>query len=159
MREKQFSSHEKEMNKTFKTIYRNYFLNEIAVDEEDVIGLVEPIQIQDIGEVQSKVDSGNGAYNVIHGDIIDKRGDFIIVQTVNGKKLKKKVVDKVVIHIGSGNKEERPVVLFDIVFDGRHYKDVPFSIADRSENEYPVLIGKDFVSKIDKLIDVDKTED
>ena len=37
--------------------------------------------------------------------------------------------------------------------------DVPFSIADRSENEYPVLVGKDFVSKIDKLIDVDKEED
>lgn len=145
------------MNKTFKTIYRNYFLNEIA-DEEDIIGLVEPISIQDIGDVQSKVDSGNGAYNVLHGIIKGKRGNFIIIDTVNGKKLKKKVVDTVVIHIGSGNKEERPVVLFDIVFDGKQYKDVPFSIADRSENEYPVLIGKDFVSKIDKLIDVDKKE-
>lgn len=145
------------MNKTFKSIYRSYFLNEIAMEEEDVIGLVEPIHIEEIGEVQSKVDSGNGAYNVLHGDIQSKRGNFIIVHTVNGKKLKKKVVDTVVIHIGSGNKEERPVVLFDIVFDGKKYKDVPFSIADRSENEYPVLVGKDFVSKIDKLIDVDKS--
>lgn len=147
------------MNKTFKSIYRSYFLNEIAMEEEDVIGLVEPIHIEEIGEVQSKVDSGNGAYNVLHGNIQSKRGNFIIVHTVNGKKLKKKVVDTVVIHIGSGNKEERPVVLFDIVFDGKKYKDVPFSIADRSENEYPVLVGKDFVSKIDKLIDVDKEED
>jgi hypothetical protein len=145
------------MNKTFKSIYRSYFLNEIAMEEEDVIGLVEPIHIEEIGEVQSKVDSGNGAYNVLHGNIQSKRGNFIIVHTVNGKKLKKKVVDTVVIHIGSGNKEERPVVLFDIVFDGKKYKDVPFSIADRSENEYPVLVGKDFVSKIDKLIDVDKS--
>ena len=145
------------MNKTFKSIYRSYFLNEIAMEEEDVIGLVEPIHIEEIGEVQSKVDSGNGAYNVLHGNIQSKRGNFIIVHTVNGKKLKKKVVDTVVIHIGSGNKEERPVVLFDIVFDGKKYKDVPFSIADRSENEYPVLVGKDFLSKIDKLIDVDKS--
>ena len=87
-----------------------------------------------------------------------KRGDNIIVHTVGDKKLKKKVVDTIVIHIGSGNKEERPVVLFDIVFDGKTYKDVPFSIADRSENEYPILVGKDFVSKIDKFIDVDKEE-
>ena len=110
------------MNKTFKSIYRSYFLNEIAMEEEDVIGLVEPIHIEEIGEVQSKVDSGNGAYNVLHGNIQSKRGNFIIVHTVNGKKLKKKVVDTVVIHIGSGNKEERPVVLFDIVFDGKKYK-------------------------------------
>ena len=144
------------MNKGFKTIYRNYFLNEIA--DNDVIGLVEPITIDSVGDVEAKVDSGNGAYNVLHGDILSKRGDNIIIGTVNNKKLKKQVVDTVVIHIGSGNKEERPVVLFDIVFDGKKYKDVPFSIADRSENEYPVLVGKDFVSKIDKLIDVDKEE-
>lgn len=144
------------MNKGFNTIYRNYFLNEIA--DNDVIGLVEPITIDSVGDVEAKVDSGNGAYNVLHGDILSKRGDNIIIGTVNNKKLKKQVVDTVVIHIGSGNKEERPVVLFDIIFDGKKYKDVPFSIADRSENEYPVLVGKDFVSKIDKLIDVDKEE-
>ena len=144
------------MNRGFNTIYRNYFLNEIA--DNDVIGLVEPITIDSVGDVEAKVDSGNGAYNVLHGDILSKRGDNIIIGTVNNKKLKKQVVDTVVIHIGSGNKEERPVVLFDIVFDGKKYKDVPFSIADRSENEYPVLVGKDFVSKIDKLIDVDKEE-
>lgn len=144
------------MNKGFKTIYRNYFLNEIA--DNDVIGLVEPITIDSVGDVEAKVDSGNGAYNVLHGDILSRRGNNIIIGTVNNKKLKKQVVDTVVIHIGSGNKEERPVVLFDIIFDGKKYKDVPFSIADRSENEYPVLVGKDFVSKIDKLIDVDKEE-
>ena len=144
------------MNKGFNTIYRNYFLNEIA--DNDVIGLVEPITIDSVGDVEAKVDSGNGAYNVLHGDILSRRGVNIIIGTVNNKKLKKQVVDTVVIHIGSGNKEERPVVLFDIIFDGKKYKDVPFSIADRSENEYPVLVGKDFVSKIDKLIDVDKEE-
>ena len=144
------------MNKGFNTIYRNYFLNEIA--DNDVIGLVEPITIDSVGDVEAKVDSGNGAYNVLHGDILSRRGYNIIIGTVNNKKLKKQVVDTVVIHIGSGNKEERPVVLFDIIFDGKKYKDVPFSIADRSENEYPVLVGKDFVSKIDKLIDVDKEE-
>tara|TARA_B100000214_G_C23905622_1_gene598711 strand:- start:275 stop:712 length:438 start_codon:yes stop_codon:yes gene_type:complete len=144
------------MNKDFKSIYRSYFINEIA--DNDVIGLVEPINIDTVGDIDAKVDSGNGAFNVLHGDIISKRGENIIISTVNNKKLKKKVVDTVIIHIGSGNKEERPVVLFDITFDGKKYKDVPFSIADRSENEYPVLVGKDFVSKIDKLIDVDKED-
>jgi len=141
--------------KTFNDIYRNYYLNEITSDN-DIIGLIEPIKIKDIGDVDAKIDSGNGAYNVLHGIKFETRGKNIIFSTVNNKRIKKQVVDTVVIHIGSGNKEDRPVVLFDIIFDGKKYTDVPFSLADRTENEYPVLIGKDFISKIDKLIDVDK---
>ena len=120
------------------------------------MGLIEKIYIEGIGEVDAKIDSGNGAYNVINGKVISKRGENIIIKTIGGKKLKKKVVDEVIIHIGSGNKEHRPVVTFDIKLGDEEYEDVPFSIADRSENEYPVLIGKMFLSKIDKLIDVDK---
>ena len=141
--------------KNFKSIYRRYFLTEINIDDNDIIGLVEPIEIQDVGKVESKVDSGNGAYNVLHGVDFKRRGTNIIFITVNGRRLKKQVIDNIIIHIGSGNKEERPVVLFDIIFDGQRYEDVPFSIANRSENEYPVLIGKDFISKTEKLIDVD----
>jgi hypothetical protein len=141
--------------KNFKSIYRRYFLTEINIDDNDIIGLVEPIEIQDVGKVESKVDSGNGAYNVLHGVDFKRRGTNIIFTTVNGRRLKKQVIDNIIIHIGSGNKEERPVVLFNIIFDGQRYKDVPFSIANRSENEYPVLIGKDFISKTEKLIDVD----
>lgn len=144
------------MISNFSKIYRRYIVQEINVDDDDIVGLVEKIYIEDIGEVDAKIDSGNGAYNVINGEVISKRGDNIIVKTIGGKKLKKKVVDTIIIHIGSGVKEDRPVVLFDIKLGDEEYKDVPFSIADRSENEYPVLIGKLFLSKIDKLIDVDK---
>jgi hypothetical protein len=144
------------MLSNFSNIYRQYIINEINVDEDDIVGLVERIYIDGIGDVDAKIDSGNGAYNVIHGDVLRKRGDNIIVKTVNGVKLKKKVVDKVVIHIGSGNKEVRPVVNFDIKLGDEEYKDIPFSIANRSENEYGILVGKQFLSKIDKLIDVDK---
>ena len=144
------------MLSNFSNIYRQYIVNEINVHEDDIVGLVERIYLDGIGEVDAKIDSGNGAYNVIHGDVLRKRGDNIIVKTVNGVKLKKKVVDEVVIHIGSGNKEVRPVVNFDIKLGDEEHKDVPFSIADRSENEYGILVGKQFLSKIDKLIDVDK---
>ena len=144
------------MISNFSKIYRRYIVQEINVDDDDIVGLVEKIYIEDIGEVDAKIDSGNGAYNVINGEVVSKRGDNIIVKTIGGKKLKKKVVDTIIIHIGSGGKEDRPVVLFDIKLGDEEYKDVPFSIADRSENEYPVLIGKLFLSKIDKLIDVDK---
>ena len=144
------------MISSFSNIFRQYIINEINVDEDDIVGLVERIYVDGIGEVDAKIDSGNGAYNVIHGDVIRKRGNNIIVKTINGVKLKKKVVDEVVIHIGSGNKELRPVVNFDIKLGDEEYNDIPFSIADRSQNEYGILVGKQFLSKIDKLIDVDK---
>ena len=144
------------MISSFSNIFRQYIINEINVDEDGIVGLVERIYVDGIGEVDAKIDSGNGAYNVIHGDVIRKRGNNIIVKTINGVKLKKKVVDEVVIHIGSGNKELRPVVNFDIKLGDEEYNDIPFSIADRSQNEYGILVGKQFLSKIDKLIDVDK---
>ena len=144
------------MISNFSKIYRKYIVQEINIKEDDIVGLIEKIYIEDIGDVDAKIDSGNGAYNVINGEVVSKRGENIILKTIGGKKLKKKVVDHVVIHIGSGVKEDRPVVLFDIKLGDEEYKNVPFSVADRSENEYPVLIGKLFLSKIDKLIDVDK---
>jgi len=144
------------MISNFSKIYRRFIVNEINVDSDDVVGLVERIYIEGIGDVDAKIDSGNGAYNVIDGDVLSKRGENVIIRTIGDKKLKKKVIDEVVIHIGSGNKELRPVVEFDIKLGDEEHEKVPFSIADRSENEYPVLIGKLFLSKIDKLIDVDK---
>ena len=99
------------MNKDFKSIYRSYFINEIA--DNDVIGLVEPINIDMIGEIDAKVDSGNGAFNVLHGDILSKRGKNIIINTVNNKKLKKEVVDTVILCNG------------DSVYD---YKKIPSDI-------------------------------
>ena len=80
------------MNRTFKSLYYSYCLNEIS--EEDIVGLNEPIYIEDVGKIIAKIDSGNGAYNVLHGKILEKRGNYIIVQTVNDKKIKKEVVIK-----------------------------------------------------------------
>ena len=77
------------MSKTFNNIYRSYFLNEIT--DNDVIGLVEPMTLKDLGEIKAKVDSGNGAYNVLHGNVVGKRGNNIIVHTIGDKRLKKKV--------------------------------------------------------------------
>ena len=80
------------MISNFSKIYRRFIVNEIHVDSDDVVGLVEKIDIKGIGEVDAKIDSGNGAYNVIDGEVISKRGDNIIIKTIGGKKLKKKVI-------------------------------------------------------------------
>lgn len=124
---------------------------------EAVLGLVETITIQNIGTADAKVDSGNGAYNVLHGiDVI--MGDGVVeFTTIHNKRVKLKVIETIDINIGSGNIEKRPVVALKIKVGGKVYNNVKFSIADRAENEHQILLGKDFIEQLGGLIDVTKS--
>lgn len=124
---------------------------------ERVVGLIETIQFKELGPVDAKVDSGNGAYNVLHGENLQINGNTVTFQTVNNKTLTKPIVEYIDINIGSGNVEQRPVVLFDIQMAGENYPKTPFSLANRATNDEKVLIGKDFIIKLGGLIDVRQT--
>ena len=135
--------------KTFKTFF-----------EQKALGLVEPIKIEGVGELSAKVDSGNGGYNVLHGVQINvnlRSGiKTVTFTTVDGKKVSKPLKEYIDINIGSGNIEQRPVVAFDIEIDSKKYNNVKFSLADRSQNEEKVLLGKTFIAALGGLIDVTK---
>jgi hypothetical protein len=123
---------------------------------ERALGLVEIVTFKELGPVDAKIDSGNGAFNVLHGTDIQEYGDMINFKTVGGKGLTKKVHGYIDINIGAGKVEKRPVVLFDIEFAKRKWKNIPFSISDRGTNDQQVLIGKDFIIKNGGVIDVTK---
>lgn len=125
--------------------------------EKTVIGLIERVNIHGIGDVDAKVDSGNGAFNVLHGEDIDRQGNKVTFTTVGGKRIIKDIIDMVTINVGAGNIEERPVVKFRMKFGGREFDNIPFSIGNRTSNEYKILIGKDFIKQLDALIDIDST--
>jgi len=123
--------------------------------EKTVLGLEEKIYIDGVGEVQAKLDTGNGAYNVLHGENIDIQNNNATFQTLNGITLSKPVEETITINVGAGNKEDRPVCLFDCNFGGKVFQKIPFSIGNRMENMHKVLIGKDFIKdQLDALIDV-----
>lgn len=127
--------------------------------EKTVVGLIETIFMDGIGKVQAKIDSGNGAFNVLHGSNIEVHDDVCQFNTINNKTIKKPIVETITINVGAGNFEERPVVEFNIKIGETPFDNVRFSIGDRSNNEYPVLIGKDFISNdLDALIDVEGTD-
>jgi len=121
-----------------------------------VFGVNEIIDIDGVGKLKAKIDSGNEAYNVIHGLDVSEEGENISFTTVNNKRLTAPKNGNITIHIGSGVKEDRPIVKLNIKIDGKEYKDVPFSIADRSENEDPILVGEPFLKKLNAVIDVNK---
>lgn len=123
--------------------------------EKSILGLEETIYIDGVGQLKAKLDTGNGAFNVLHGSDI-KEGDGVVrFTTENGIVLEKPVEDHITINLGAGNREDRPVVLLNVKVGNRIFRKVPFSIGDRSENVHKVLISKNFIqNELDALIDV-----
>lgn len=139
--------------KTFNEIV-NQFLYEYH--KNDIIGNTEKIYIDGVGDAVCKVDTGNNAFNVIHGVDVKTDGDEVEFTTLNNKRIKKKMIDNAIINIGSGIKEDRPVMLFNVKLGEKEYPNVKFTISDRTENSEPILLGKDFLSVLNKLIDINK---
>lgn len=124
-----------------------------------VLNVDELIDIEGVGNgISSKQDTGNDGLNVLHGinHNIDKGN--ITFDTVNNKKITKPLKGSIKIHIGSGIVEDRPVVDFTIRLNDKIYKNVPFSLSDRSKNDEPVLIGAPFIKQLGALVDVQKED-
>jgi len=120
------------------------------------LGLIEPIEVGKLGVLEGKLDTGNGGYNALHATNIDIRDGKVRFQTVDNKILRLPLQESREIHIGSGEVEDRPVVYLDTVFNGIKYKDVPYTLADRSKNKHPVLIGRDFMIKANVKVNLVK---
>lgn len=123
-------------------------------DDRMTVGAEEPINIDGIGTTFARIDSGNMGHNVLHGVHTIFTNGNVTFKTINGKIVTKPIVDKISVHFGDGNVQERPVVELDIHIKDKVYKKTLFSIADRSANDYPVLISKPFCQKAEILIDV-----
>lgn len=121
---------------------------------EQILGLTEGITIQHIGTVKAKVDTGNSAYNVLHAINLKEDNDKVTFTTVKDKELTLPIADRIYIHIGSGNKENRPVVKLDCSMGNEQFNGVPFSLADRSENDTPVLLGEEFIRQNGGVVNV-----
>jgi len=137
-------------------IFEKLFIEAIdndLVSKGPVLSVIEELDIEGIGKVKAKVDTGNEAYNVLHGTDITYADNSATFKTVNNVTVTKPVLKKIEINIGSGNIESRPVVEMPFTMHGKKYA-TPFSIADRSTNEEPVLLGEIFLSKIGATVDV-----
>ena len=125
------------------------------------LGLIETITFKELGPIEAKIDSGNGAYNVLHGVNLNfnKNKTKVTFDTVNNKKLSKPVIEFIDINVGSGPDGEatidnRPVVEFDIEIGDKIYPNTKFSIGSREDNDYKILVGKEFIEKLGGIIDV-----
>jgi len=123
--------------------------------EKQVFGLIEFFDLDGVGKIPAKLDSGNGAYNVLHGEDIQIQGDKVFFRTENGRTLLKDKKGEITINVGAGNIEERPIVEFDFSIGNKQFTNIPFTLSDRGTNLYKILVGKEFIeNELDALIDV-----
>lgn len=127
--------------------------------EKTVIGVTEVVVIGGIGKVVAKVDSGNSAFNVLHATDIKKNRNSVKFKTLNNKVVESEAIDSIQVNMGGGNIEERPVVAFTVSIGPYTFNNVKFSLTDRSDNDHPCLLSKDFVGEhLDALIDVTRSK-
>lgn len=125
---------------------------------ESVLGLIEDIDIHGIGKLKAKTDTGNEAHNVIHGTDIKIEDDNVYFNIENGKRVKFPLKDIIKIHIGGGNLDNRPVIVCTCTVNGKRYSNIPFSVTDRSKNNYKVLLGAPFIKIHGGVVDVKKQD-
>ena len=129
--------------------FKQYFV------EKTVLGLEETIYVDGVGQIKAKLDTGNGAFNVLHGVDIKNNGKLVRFTTENGVVLEKPISDTITINLGGGASEDRFVILLNVKFGSKIFREIPFSVGDRSNNTHKVLISKNFIQdQLDALVDV-----
>lgn len=116
----------------------------------------EKINIKDAGAYVAKVDTGNDAFCVLHGEEInvDQNNKRVTFKTDKGDKIEKDLIDTIKVNVGAGVEEDRPIVCFDIKLKGKVYKDVKFSIGNRKDNDEKVLLGLKFLKPLKAIVKV-----
>jgi hypothetical protein len=125
---------------------------------ENELGLLEDIVLDGIGTFKAKTDTGNEAYNVLHGTDIKVKDDQVSFTAENNKFVKLPLEEIIDIHLGANNVEKRPVVLINCKINKKTFINVPFSITDRSNNNYKVLLGAPFILKNGGMVDISKAD-
>lgn len=108
------------------------------------IGYVEYINIENTGTMKARIDTGNSGFCVAHVEDVNIKNGQVTFK-LNGKKLTKKMLGRKNVKVGD-EEEDRIHVLFDLTFGGKPYKDVEFTLDDRSNRVYPILIGRKFLT-------------
>lgn len=109
-------------------------------------GYLEAIHIEMLGDLSAKMDTGNGSYCVIDTpkwSVADESVSWFF----GGKKYTHKMesVKKVKVGGVKNEFEDRPVILLDVLFNGKTYKDIKFTLSNREGMTTPILMNRHFI--------------
>ena len=130
-------------------------------DGKEVAGLKEVIEIEGLGKMKVKLDSGNTAMNaLIVQDYYEDKDKKTVKFDFNGEEKEYDVVKHIRIW-HHGKSTERPVIKVNIKFNGKEYKDelIDLKISDLTGTKTyrsRMLLCKDFMIKAKVIIDPSK---
>ena len=103
------------------------------------------------GHLVGKMDTGNsGKASVIHADKFEIK-DKDVIWSLNGKKVKSKLIDKKNIKVGDET-DIRPMIELDLKFQQTIHKYI-FTLDDRGDRTTPLLMNKNFMTELNLAVD------
>ena len=133
-----------------------------TIDGKEVAGLKEVIEIEGLGKMKVKLDTGNTTrFNaLIVQDYYEDKDKKTVKFDFNGEEKEYDVVKHIRIW-HHGKSTERPVIKVNIKFNGNEYKDqlIDLKISDLTGTKNyrsRMLLCKDFIAKANLVIDPSK---
>lgn len=130
-------------------------------DGKDVAGLKEVIEVEGLGKMKVKLDSGNTAMNaLIVQDYFEDKDDGTVKFDFNGEEKKFDVVKHIRIW-HHGKSTERPVIKVNLKFNDKEYKDelIDLKVSDLTGTKNyrcRMLLCKDFMARAKIVVDPSK---
>lgn len=158
---KKFEEYIKSLNKQDESFIPDAPKSTQTSDGKEIAGVKEVIEIEGLGKMKVKLDSGNSALNaLIVKDYYEDKDDGTVKFDFNGEEKKFDVVKHIRIW-HHGKSTERPVIKVNIKFNDKEYKDelVDLKISDlKGVKNYRsrMLLCKDFMTKAKIVVDPSK---
>lgn len=108
--------------------------------ERLIIGLIEEVILDDNKKYPAKIDTGADSSSI----------DKTLAENLG----KDKIISHKFVRSALG-RHKRPMIMLNILFQGIEFKE-KFTMADRSNLRFKILIGKDILQKEGFLIDPNK---
>lgn len=124
----------------------------ISNDDFSLVGSVDKITIKyfnDEKPVDARIDTG-AEYSSINGSDIDMNDDTISF-TFGDYRYRFSLLKSVKI-VAANGKEKRPIIRLDIVIDEKVLHNVEFTVNDRGELNYDVLLGRRCLAQANVLV-------
>ncbi len=125
-------------------------------------GWLETVDLNDIGKVRAKFDTGNGSKAcALHADEILEESKSTIKWKYNGKTFSKPRHGTSEVYRANADGEEpsekRPTVLMDITFNGFTYKDIEVGLDARPRSGSDLLINRDLMRQMNVSVNPNRT--
>ena len=143
--------------------------NNIDIEDRELVSYYETVKLDGI-PLKGCFDTGNSALSAIKCSYIKEDGDYVEFK-LNGTLIRKKIIRKKSILHGGIKSEKRPVVKFDIDFNGKTIKDVEVCIRGLTDIEkkkeertgkqvggVKILLSTDVIDKLNLIVHPDRKE-